>query len=64
MNVSNAPVNELRDALTVTAEIQRGQAEIQKVQAEELELSRKWMGPRRAVVDVTAKQQATVNTVQ
>jgi hypothetical protein len=41
MNFEHA-INELRDALTVTAEIQRRQAEI-KVQAEELELSRKRM---------------------
>ena len=44
MNFEHA-INELRDALTVTAEIQRRQAEIQKVKADELELSRKRMAP-------------------
>jgi hypothetical protein len=42
MNFEQA-INELRDTLIVVAEIQRRQSEVQKTQAEEIELSRQRM---------------------
>ena len=49
-------IKELQDTVIVMAEIQRRQAEVQKTQAEELELSRKRMAHvEMTLVEITDK---------